>query len=107
MKKFAADLRLPFLVSFLLVIPLMAMEYINRRGFGEEFPVALFVTLWMLPLLFMLLLMPLVKNIRSGNKINVTPRLFARASLLIFIAWFCIMILIDQMPCFLGVPNCD
>ena len=34
------------------------------------------------------------------------PRILAVAGPL-FIAWLRVSIVVDQMPCFLGVPNCD
>jgi hypothetical protein len=30
-----------------------------------------------------------------------------RIATLIFIAWMWVAVVLDQMPCFLGVPNCD
>ena len=107
MKKFGAHLRLPILISLLLVLPLMTMELINRRNFNEGFPFVLFLVLFFVTFSFTLLLILIIKNIRIGNKINITPVLFIQVGFLILIGVFGIMILIDQMPCFLGVPNCD
>jgi hypothetical protein len=95
MQTILTNLRLPAIVSFLLILPFMIMEVVNRRNFNEGFPIPLFVFMWILPMLFLLIGMPIVRNIRAGNSILANP-----IALLIRVA-------IDQMPCFLGVPNCD
>ena len=96
------------LISLLLILPLMIMEVVNRRNFNEDFPIGLFVMLWLLPVLFILTGMPILRNVRAGNSILVKPViLLIRVVFLILIVWFWGNLLIDQMPCFLGVPNCD
>jgi hypothetical protein len=102
------NLRLPALISLLLVIPFMIMEVVNRRGFNEGFPIPLFVMMWLLPLSFILTVMPIVRNLRAGNSLITQPvSLLIRIVILVFVAWMWTSLLIDQMPCFLGVPNCD
>jgi hypothetical protein len=45
-----AGLRLPAAaIGALAGLPFLVLELVNRREFGEGFPVALFVLLWMLP----------------------------------------------------------
>lgn len=107
MKSIIANLKLPFLASLLLVFPFVMMQLINRRRYNESFPFALFIMLWLLPLLFMLLLLPIVHNIRAENKPLFTLPFILRAAGLIFIALMWGNIMIDQMPCFLGVQGCD
>jgi ABC-type amino acid transport system permease subunit len=86
----------------------MILELINRRSFHEGFPIVLFGLLWLLPVAFILILMPIVRNVRAGNRIMVNPiSLLLRVAFLILIAWLWGGIILDQMPCFLGVPNCD
>jgi hypothetical protein len=102
------NLRLPALISLLLVIPFMIMEVVNRRGFNEGFPIPLFVMMWLLPLSFILTLRPIVRYLRAGNSLITQPvSLLIRIVILVFVAWMWTSLLIDQMPCFLGVPNCD
>jgi hypothetical protein len=102
------NLRLPALISLLLVIPFMIMEVVNRRGFNEGFPIPLFVMMWLLPLSFILTVMPIVRNLRAGNSLITQPvSLLIRIVILVFVAWMWTSLLIDQMPCFPGVPNCD
>ena len=108
MQTILINLRLPAIVSFLLVLPFMIMEVINRRNFTEGFPIPLFVIMWLLQVLFILTGMPIVRNTRAGNSLLANPViLLIRVVFLIFLAWFWAALLFDQMPCFLGVPNCD
>jgi hypothetical protein len=98
----------PAIIGFILVFPFMILELVNRRNFPESFPIVLFGLLWLLPMLFIVTVMPIVRNVRAGNSIIANPiNLLLRVAFLVLIAWMWVGILIDQMPCFLGVPNCD
>ena len=98
----------PALISLLLVIPFMIMEVVNRREFNAGFPIPLFIMMWVLPLSLILIATPIIQNMRAGNNIMAHPvNLLLRVIALILVAWFWAALLIDQMPCFLGVPNCD
>ena len=56
----------------------------------------------------MLILAPIVRDVRAGEKDKIKPiSILLRVALLILIAWLRVAIVLDQMPCFLGVPNCD
>ena len=102
------NLRLASLISLLFVIPFMIMELVNRRNFNEGFPFPLFALMWILPTIFIFVTMSIVRNVRAGNNILANPIvLMLGFILLVFIALFWAGLLIDQMPCFLGVPNCD
>ena len=114
MKKRLATPRSSALISvsaitgFLAVLPLMLLELVNRRTFNDEFPFALFGCLWLLATLFMVILMPCVRDVRAGNTAMANPAvLFLRGVVLVVIAWLLGTSVIDQLPCFLGVPNCD
>jgi len=108
LKDMLINLRSPALIGAILVIPFMILELVNRRKFDEGFPFLLFGILWLMPVAFLLILMPLVRDLRAGNRILVNPiNLLLRVVVLILIAWLWAGALIDQMPCFLGVPNCD
>lgn len=188
------------LIGFLLILPFMIMEIVNRRQFNEDFPFVLFFALWLnlfavsiillpivgvmwmrnhdvtnsapaqgntllanprwaaiisialilapgilpllesvgwlsldrlfngpnpevayLPGMFMslgLLLFPVAAGIVAGGPIVRTlrarGRLFAHPIHLIIVAFIVatfaigfVSLLIDQWPCFIGVPNCD
>jgi hypothetical protein len=86
----------------------MIVEAVNRREFNEGFPFPLFIIMWLLPVIFILIGMPIVRNVRAGNSLMASPiTLLIRVILLVLIAWFWVSLLVDQWPCFLGVPNCD
>lgn len=51
---------------------------------------------------------PMVREARAGNSLIANPfSLVLRVAVLILIAWLWIGSVVDQMPCFPGVPNCD
>ena len=107
-KNMLINLRSPALTSLLLVLPFMILELINGQGFDQGFLSPLFVIMWLLPLIFIVVLMPIVRNVRAGNSLMASPiSLLIRVVLLILTAWMWTSLLTDQMPCFLGVPNCD
>ena len=108
MKNILINLRLPAIISSLLVLPFMILEWVNRRSFHEGFPIPLFGLLWLLPVGFILIQMPIVRNVWAGNRIMVNPiSLLLRVAFLIAIAWLWVGLVLDQMPCFLGVSICD
>ncbi len=103
----ARRFRTPELVGFAVVLPFLILELVNRRGLQESFPVVLFGLLWLLPFTFVLIVMPVVRGLSARSRGVVARLLLPRAVLLTFIAWFWIALIADQLPCFLGVPNCD
>lgn len=108
MKNILTNLRLAAILSFVIVLPFIILELVNRRGFNEGFPFPLFGFLWVLPIIFIVTLTPIVQNVRAGNRVMAKPIFFLlRVAFLLFIAWFWGSIMLDQLPCFLGVPNCD
>ena len=108
MKDIFTTLRSPAIISSILVLPFMILELINRRSFHEGFPFPLFGILWLLPMAFILILMPIVQHVQAGNRIMADPiSLSLRVAFLILIAWLWSGIILDQLPCFLGVLNCD
>lgn len=108
MKNISKDFGLAAAISFILVLPFMILEWINHRNLHESFPIALFVVLWLLPTAFIVILMPMIRSVRAGNSIMGNP-----ISLVFKVAFLALIVtiwgwgFIDQLPCFLGVPNCD
>lgn len=94
--------------SSVLVLPLLILELVNGGGADQDFPIVLFGILWLLPLLFILLVTPIVRRLRNyeGGAVQMLP-LLPSLGVAMLLAWFWIVLVIDQMPCFLGVPNCD
>jgi hypothetical protein len=98
------------LISLILVLPFALLEFrfhtVNSRNALDY--VALFGLLWLLPTAFIIVLMPMARALRAGNSILANPgALLFRAAFLVLIAMMWGGLLIDQLPCFLGVPNCD
>jgi hypothetical protein len=95
-------------ISTLLVLPLMVLELVNRGAYQEGFPTPLFGVLWLLPMVFIVVLAPVVQRMRTGESLLAHPTsLILRVIILAVITWLWITILADQMPCFMGVQNCD
>ncbi|MGH7492106.1 MAG: hypothetical protein ACREOO_06885, partial [bacterium] len=107
-KNIITNLRSAAISGFILVLPFMILELINRRSFHEGFPIPLFGLLWFLPMILIVILTPLVRNVRAGNSITANPiTLLLRVGFSALIAMMWVGILIDQFPCFMGVQNCD
>jgi len=64
--------------------------------------------LLLLPLGFVISLVPVMRNVRAGDGLTANPvNLLITVALFIFIAILVISIIIDQYPCWIGIPNCD
>jgi hypothetical protein len=68
MKNAASNLGSSALIGFLLILPFMIMEVVHRRNFNEGFPITLFIGLWLNLFALSLILVPVVRNIRVGNR---------------------------------------
>lgn len=101
-------IKAPALISTLLVLPFVVLELVNRRGFNEGFPVTVFGLMWLLPLGFIVLLLPIVRRRPAGP---MTPAerlsLWTRIAVMGLIGFIWVALVADQMPCFVGQPNCD
>lgn len=85
-----------------LMLPFLILESMNTTCSGRHLldASALFAILWLLSSAAVFVLIPVISRSTSRS----TWLRVALAALLT-LAWSAI--LIDQMPCFLGVPNCD
>ena len=61
------------LISFLLIVPFMIMEIVNRRNFNEDFPFMLFFVMWLNLLAISLILLPIMRGRRTGNQDMANP----------------------------------
>lgn len=99
------------IISLLLMLPLALLELVNRRSYQEGFPIPLFGLFFLLPMLFMVILTSMARDVQAGSHRMTTPVqllwLLSRVALLALIAVAWGGMLMDQLPCFLGVPNCD
>ncbi len=110
MKNIFPNLGSAALISFLLVLPFAILDFLlqplRRQNVLDH--IVLFGLLWLLPVTFIVILVPIVRTVRAGNNIMANPiNLLLRVAFLALIAMIWGGILIDQLPCFVGVPNCD
>lgn len=57
---------------------------------------------------FVVNLRPILRNARAGNSLTTNPiNLLLAGVILFFIILFVAGIIVDQYPCWIGVPNCD
>ena len=61
------------LISFLLILPFMIMEVVNRRIFNEDFPIMLFFVMWLNLFAISLILLPIVRGRRTSNHDMANP----------------------------------
>jgi hypothetical protein len=63
-------------ISFLLLLPFLLMEWVNRQSFraaGEEFPIPLFIFLFVWGTLFIFMLGPIVQGLRKRMDDETNP----------------------------------
>ena len=103
-KSFVASL----LISAALVAPFIVLEWVNRRTFDEDFPFVLFIFMSLHSLLMVVLLTPAFQRLRVERSPSAL-KLGHWVGLLLglFLVYVYVNVIIDQFPCFLGVPNCD
>jgi len=98
------------LISLLTVVPFAILELRNNSGSRNfsHFPFPLFIFLWLLSIAFIIGGAPIVRTVRAGGSLLAHPvTLLFRFVLLALLAIAWVGVIRDQMPCFLGVPNCD
>jgi hypothetical protein len=111
-KRYWQALAAAVLFGLLSTAPLALMEWWNNpvvRSGEVPFPLPLFFALWLLPSLFFLGAIPIVRGLRAGESILVHPlALLLRLAVMVLLAMAWVNLVHDQMPCFLGgVPGCD
>jgi hypothetical protein len=108
MKSLFSNLTSATIIGFIIVLPFALLELtFNKTANIRDFT-ALFGFLWLLSTVAVLILIPIAQNIRAGNRVAAKPlNLLLRVAFSALITTFWLGIIIDQLPCFLGVPNCD
>ena len=104
------DFRAAALTSIIFVLPFAVLESLNQTITRQNAAgvIALFSVLWLLPTVFIVLLIPMVRDLRAGHSLLANPvSLLLKVALLAVTAMIWSGLLIDQMPCFIGLPNCD
>lgn len=108
MENFKINFKSATIIGLISVLPFITLELVNRRTLSQDFPFPLFVFLWLLATAFIFMLMPIVQTVQTGNKIAAKPAvLLISGVFMVIIAFLWGSIVVDQMPCFMGVPNCD
>jgi hypothetical protein len=108
LKTTVSDLGIGAIAGAAVTVPLMALEMVLGQVPFAGLPMTLFSILWLMPTTIIVSGAPIARSIRSGKDLFANPvTLFFRAAFMNLIAVFWIGLLYDQMPCFLGVPNCD
>lgn len=110
LKNIVANSKAAAMISFFLVLPFAFLDLLfnplRRQNLLD--PLALFGLLWLLPMVFIVVCAPIVRSVRAGNNILTNPfALLFRVAFLVSVAWMWGVVMIDQLPCFIGVPNCD
>jgi hypothetical protein len=95
-------------IGLLLVLPLAILEWVTASDLPRSnFPIPLFVVMWLLVVVFILVLLQIVRTARAGNIALTNPVLLTfKVVLLGVIAWSWVGLTFDQMPCFLGATGC-
>jgi uncharacterized membrane protein len=70
--------------------------------------ILLFGVLWFLRTVFIVILKPMLRSALAGKSLMAKPvTLLLRVASLVLIATLWGWGFMDQLPCFLGIPNCD
>lgn len=99
------------LISLILVAPFAFLELRYNTETSRNlihFPIPVFGVLWLLATVFIIIVASIVRTVRAGDSLLAHPAtLLFRLVFLALVAWLWGGLFIDQLPCFLGVPNCD
>jgi hypothetical protein len=109
MDNMLTNIKLPAILSFLIVLPFIMLEWATRSDAPRSNASGiLFLIMWLLPMLVILTMMPIVRNLRrAGNRIVANPiNLVLRVIFSACLVWMWFGLVIDQMPCFLGGSGC-
>jgi len=128
MKNILTNSKSATILSFILILPLAILFPITTleiepfygflmplfteadgyttTAFGK---IVMIVAIFLLPVAaFIVSFIPILRNVRVGNSIIAHPINFLLAiAIFSFIIMFMGGIIVDQYPCWIGVPNCD
>lgn len=109
MKVITPDIRSAAIISSFIVLPFAILELLSNAVNRHNAPglTVLFGLLWLLPSAFIVIVMPMVRHARAGGSVVPSPANVLRFACLTLIAVTWGGLLADQVPCFVGVPNCD
>jgi hypothetical protein len=128
MKNIAINPRTLAIISFILALPMAALYPIvilevgplhgffkslftvngHRPPAPDAIDIIGVIAMLLLPVAFIVNLVPIVRNVRAGNSLVAIPiNVLLAVAILVLIAMTWGALLVDQIPCFMGVPNCD
>jgi hypothetical protein len=127
MKNFLTNPASASVFSFILILPLLILfpiavleiepfygiiksAFVEADGYTTIFgKIVMIVAILLLPVAAAFVsFMPIIRNVRAGNGIMAHPiNLFLATVIASFIILFIGGFIIDQYPCWMGVPNCD
>ena len=110
MRTITKDFTSAAIISFVLLLPLAILEFLNSSVPKDTASdrILLFGILWLLPTVFIVILKPMLRSERAGKSLMAKPvTLVLRVASLVLIATLWGWGFMDQLPCFLGIPNCD
>jgi hypothetical protein len=108
MKHFLTSVSAAAIISLLFTLPFTILELTTMSDAPRSrLSIAGYIFMWLLPMIFVLILMPLIRRLRAGNSITAHPvALVLRGAFLAMLAWSWVGFIIDQWPCFLGATGC-
>lgn len=89
-----------------LTLPFAALEWRLGGGFPQGVPLALYAALWVLASAVLGLAAVLLRRLQHGGRRPGSWDLAAIAAIVLLAVLWATLVR-DQLPCFLGVPNCD
>lgn len=111
-----AILAVPFALLYTLLVlhiepPLRLLGSLTTVGPDQPNVVGSAIVLgaWLLSVVALgVTLSPIVRDARAGRGVTTHPVNLALAGvILLFVGGFVVGIVVDQYPCWIGVPNCD
>jgi hypothetical protein len=103
----ARDARTAALGGMLLMLPFAIMAVVMAGVSSARDAIVLFGFLWLLPMAALAVLLPISRQVKAGQGAANPVRLTLGVALVLALAVMWGAVVIDQLPCFAGVPNCD
>ena len=109
MRSVAKYLIVPGTIGLLTVIPFVILEGINTNGFRVYgFPTALYAFMWALAFVAVRSGREIIASLRRLDRsISGPAKLVLSSAVLLIAVTLWSSLIVDQSPCFMGVPNCD
>jgi hypothetical protein len=91
-------------IGFILTVPFFILEWLTTSGFLQSFPFHLFIFMWLSSSISVFLLWSVFKDFREKRSPLI---MIIKVILLASLVLGFVELIIDQWPCFMGIPNCD